>query len=563
MQKYQKKFKSTNNKSFSIVELTIVLLIISIITTTSVSLYSSKIEVENIKSTKVKMAVIYESIKAFVKMYKRMPCPADPKSKIDAPEFGIESVASSEDGESSTDCNESYKSSDDKIYQGAVPIYALGLNNEMIKDDFGYKFSYVIVKGHQNAFDYNNIDESISNVTDSFEYAAREDSAITLTSGSNYHEEKPLFLLISHGKNGYGAYNYNGNLELSTPQQQDDKKHEEYNYQYSDPSSNASDITNEFYYDGNLAFDDIVFFKTKNNLIMDIDWQEKLCATPVCIEKKTSVEEYEDNETLDASYCGDGDYEYKLDIISKPGDTTEVKKFVYDINNNETTQSCTENTPQEEGFFTYKTTCGKYGIWNINATKKECQTANVTVTGNYIIAMWSGNKDNVPEGWSVCDGKIPDENGTLVSEANEPDLRNKFIVGAGLDGNDKGVYDAKDGNEYHELTNGCSNTTDDGNNCYKVNEKGGEDKHSLTADELASHSHASGNLKYEWRDEYGQSEAGDSDDGKIDIDTDGGDDANDAKREGPITGEVDNTGGDDAHENRPPYYALYFICKKL
>lgn len=37
-----------------------------------------------------------------------------------------------------------------------------------------------------------------------------------------------------------------------------------------------------------------------------------------------------------------------------------------------------------------------------------------------IIAMWSGNLKNIPEGWILCDGR----DGT-------PDLRDKFVVGAG------------------------------------------------------------------------------------------------------------------------------------
>jgi microcystin-dependent protein len=36
------------------------------------------------------------------------------------------------------------------------------------------------------------------------------------------------------------------------------------------------------------------------------------------------------------------------------------------------------------------------------------------------IVMWSGNIANIPEGWALCDGA----NGT-------PDLRNRFVVGAG------------------------------------------------------------------------------------------------------------------------------------
>ena len=549
MQKYQKKPKSTNNKSFSIVELTIVLLIISIITTTSVSLYSSKIEVENIKSTKVKMAVIYEAIKAFVKTHKRMPCPADPAlgtSDSDPKNFGEEDFG--EGGE----CNIEYRyiSTDNevKIYQGAVPVYALGLSSEMIKDDFGYKFSYVMIDGHQNAFDYNDIGKSLSEIEDSFEYTAGEDSAINLTSGSNDHIENPAFLLISHGKNGYGAYNYNGHPELSTPQQEDenDTKHEEHNYQYNNGSSTEPNITNQFYYDGNLAFDDIVFFKTKNNLIMDIDWQEKLCATPVCISNEDEVYE-EDNEELNASYCYENPnsvYEYKLDIISKPGDSAEVKKFTYDAEGISTVESCTEDLG-----FIYKATCGKYGIWNISATKKICGSV-----GGYMIAMWSGKKDKMPLDWSVCDGTADD------GSDDEPDLRNRFIVGAGLESDSVGIYETPTDTNDSLI---CTNDNDvNVNNCYKVSEIGGEDKHALKVNELAIHSHGAGGLRYSWRDENGGNENGETSDGKVDVDSDG-DTSSDISRSGLITGTTAETGSGDAHENRPPYYALYFICKKL
>jgi microcystin-dependent protein len=37
-----------------------------------------------------------------------------------------------------------------------------------------------------------------------------------------------------------------------------------------------------------------------------------------------------------------------------------------------------------------------------------------------VIVMWSGNMDEIPEGWSLCDGT----KGT-------PDLRDRFVVGAG------------------------------------------------------------------------------------------------------------------------------------
>lgn len=63
-----------------------------------------------------------------------------------------------------------------------------------------------------------------------------------------------------------------------------------------------------------------------------------------------------------------------------------------------------------------------------------------------IICMWSGESTAIPSGWHLCDG----EEGT-------PDLRDRFIVGAG--------------------------------STYKVKDTGGEATHKLTTNEMPSHNH--------------------------------------------------------------------------
>ena len=62
------------------------------------------------------------------------------------------------------------------------------------------------------------------------------------------------------------------------------------------------------------------------------------------------------------------------------------------------------------------------------------------------IVLWSGTTSNIPTGWVLCNGS----NGT-------PDLRDRFIVGAG--------------------------------STYSVGATGGEASHTLTEDELPSHTH--------------------------------------------------------------------------
>ncbi len=129
------------------------------------------------------------------------------------------------------------------------------------------------------------------------------------------------------------------------------------------------------------------------------------------------------------------------------------------------------------------------------------------------IIMWSGSTSNIPSGWALCDGT----NGT-------PDLRDRFIVGAG--------------------------------SSYTVGAAGGEATHTLSWEERPVHNHIEGsgvshdNLR--------------STTGEVDI-------------EPPIwvawmysTTDVGHAytyssggyaGVTQPHENRPPYYALAYIMK--
>lgn len=63
------------------------------------------------------------------------------------------------------------------------------------------------------------------------------------------------------------------------------------------------------------------------------------------------------------------------------------------------------------------------------------------------IVIWSGAANNIPSGWKLCDGSN-----------NTPDLRNRFVVGAG--------------------------------NTYAVNATGGEATHTLTTNEMPGHTHS-------------------------------------------------------------------------
>ena len=111
------------------------------------------------------------------------------------------------------------------------------------------------------------------------------------------------------------------------------------------------------------------------------------------------------------------------------------------------------------------------------------------------IIMWSGSIASIPSGWVLC-------NGTNAT----PDLRDRFIVGAG--------------------------------GSYSIGESGGEDAHTLTIDEMPSHTHT-----------YSKPAGG----------AGSGENSGSIVAAGfPSTG---SAGGNVAHENRPPYYSLAYIMK--
>lgn len=114
-----------------------------------------------------------------------------------------------------------------------------------------------------------------------------------------------------------------------------------------------------------------------------------------------------------------------------------------------------------------------------------------------IITFWSGASNAIPDGWALCNG----QNGT-------PDLRDRFVVGAG--------------------------------NQYSVGNKGGAEAVTLTVEQMPAHSHGclvkTSNVGWtECISPTTEATAG--------------------------TLSTTKTGDGQAHENRPPYYALCYIMK--
>jgi microcystin-dependent protein len=142
------------------------------------------------------------------------------------------------------------------------------------------------------------------------------------------------------------------------------------------------------------------------------------------------------------------------------------------------------------------------------------------------IIMFNGSE--IPEGWLLCNG----ENGT-------PDLRNRFIVGAGgnynlnnTGGSDTVVLNVTQIPAHNH--NGTCSTSEAGNHTHNLHLKHGCTNKSGGNDRTVTNCHGWENRRSE--DAVNHTHT-------------------------ITTRTMSNTGNNLPHENRPPYYALAFIMK--
>jgi microcystin-dependent protein len=166
-----------------------------------------------------------------------------------------------------------------------------------------------------------------------------------------------------------------------------------------------------------------------------------------------------------------------------------------------------------------------------------------------IIVAWSGAIENIPPGWGLCDGSTYTT--SLGTSIVSPDLRSKFILGASK-------LNTPTTNNSVGPTGQPSYTDSSGNPYYltpqQVNKSGGEEIHTVTVDEMASHNHSI-NITMD------NSESGPNP--SIYFNTKFYEDnpiLSPLASYGPASN-VYNTGESYPHNNMPPYYTLAYIIK--
>lgn len=203
------------NRGFTLVEMTIVFVIMSLVLTVGVSALTAQYETVRLSTTRKNQEIIQQALTNFIARNGRLPCPAVRGLAPGAAGYGVE------DGTPGA-CSGSASSGAGLaiVATGIVPFVSLGLNDDTASDGYLNRFSYQVVTSATSP---------TATGPGGVQMPAGMRGYITVHSGSpvaaglapagnqtnfcplgNYNPCAAVAVIVSHGKNGLGAFTPSG-----------------------------------------------------------------------------------------------------------------------------------------------------------------------------------------------------------------------------------------------------------------------------------------------------------------------------------------------------------------
>lgn len=227
--------KQRNNEDgFTLIELSFAIIIIGLLTTAFLQLYSIQ-QAKRLKELQdYKIFTISDGLARYISENQHLPCPARRNLSVNAPNFGDETSAVN--GAGATVCDETVGPvvapgtcangycvaanplNGKRIRIGSIPYKAIGVGKEDVIDIYGNQFTYAVVEDQATKSKYTlYIDGDVStdrryiNLNDYLETETSRD-AVTGIATTGIDLPRPVEMVFySHGKDGAGAYNASGN----------------------------------------------------------------------------------------------------------------------------------------------------------------------------------------------------------------------------------------------------------------------------------------------------------------------------------------------------------------
>lgn len=202
---------STSTSGFSLLETSIVLVILATIATGLLALGAKKAEQNRYDQTRYALDEVESALKAFVEKGGYLPCPASPSAAPGSATFGV-----ADDCAAATpalaNITVSGTGTNEEVWIGAVPTRTLSLPDSLMYDAMGNRLRYTVMK--KLAIDTEGVGEFCSTVTTGGirimdAYGNQIPPAAT--------NSVVAYALVSFGKDAVGAYQRNGAAGTACP----------------------------------------------------------------------------------------------------------------------------------------------------------------------------------------------------------------------------------------------------------------------------------------------------------------------------------------------------------
>lgn len=329
-----KKNLTKNLKAFSLIELSVLITILAILLAGTLASKASSEKNRKVRVTEEKMAKIYQAMGIYLARNEVLPCPAAINLKEDNANYGVAPATCNSAPASGSGYWQS--SFYDFLYSGMIPTTTLGLPIEYSYDGFGGKFSYTVINGFTVAgqFGLNIASTSGGGGT----YSTYIDGIVPsyVSSRINLYERMlnndestidniqstndVMFVIISHGANKEGAWNRN--MTSQNPVSSSDEEKWNSVYANIDTTAGKADFFNSdsafrhYIRASNVdsGFDDIVFGKTRDQMVYDFDLKNLLPCSGFTSEELTYGTS---SKTYDWNSAEDTDIKYGEVIASE------------------------------------------------------------------------------------------------------------------------------------------------------------------------------------------------------------------------------------------------------
>jgi prepilin-type N-terminal cleavage/methylation domain-containing protein len=294
------KIKYSRFKSgFSLIELSIVILIVTTLIAGSLSVSKTSINNSKVAVTKKRIETVYKALASFVATNRRLPCPALLTTTKGSASYGNEASTPGT-------CSGFTVATSTNLIYGMIPIKALGLEPDMAEDGWGTKFSYVVDRRFT-------LTSTNTSSTDGFEITqalpapdktSNSIDIITIEGPSGTDlTTYALFVLISHGANKYGGWNASGTIQ------------NQYSSATTDEQSNRGSASGGGEFDDtfiafstDVGFDDIILYANKTKLLRDAGFEYAMCNTS---EAETDSYSWATNGRYGCSVCSETKNHFK------------------------------------------------------------------------------------------------------------------------------------------------------------------------------------------------------------------------------------------------------------